>query len=505
MSFADYFLRLAGAYERLLNTNLLPTPLLVRKYRASLRKSAFLGKCSQTLDFLQNGGEPDVLNPLQVEVNFSRVGRQGLFYEVYSKGMRELRDDPYWLRKEPLHEPFQLTTTRTVTHIPKQLLGLIQNEKAKLIQAVQESSKPDSLKERARTLQAKIDSTPPWEREKLYEEQFKTQLALALADEELQRKIKSEDPVESFEGIAELYQDRLKEVSQQTTHSPERAFDVLGQRASNLRRLGLRVEFQGFDDCLQYFEQMADLPEARRQAQARVTDIKRQLSEAIQVGQQGEADNLSAALALARNSQQQLQSATPDQSEFAARIREELLSPNPIAQNQLRMIQKAYRQVKPVSEGQPVVLEFDSTPSSLDAFAGYVSGDCTKGRFKMFAGDGIWNTKVWQRIGAEKRHVGNVYVAQSKDGRTLHLDAIQIPLQIDHEKIARELPAKYLEKTSARGVRRVTLGVSLLSNHASVRKAWDKVHSGNQFTQVDLPDGARPLQTYGRSQKLIAE
>lgn len=161
----------------------------------------------------------------------------------------------------------------------------------------------------------------------------------------------------------------------------------------------------------------------------------------------------------------------------------------------------------PKSEGKNVTLEFDSSPSFRDSLTGYTSKDCTKGKPDLFNADGVWNIKVWQHNG-KKEHVGNIYAGISEDGRTLYLDTIQMPIPIDHEKMARELPAALLKATRHLGVARVSMAnrPKLISNHASVYTAWDRVHQYKPMEEVVLPAHAKGrMQTFGKFHRIIAK
>ena len=120
----------------------------------------------------------------------------------------------------------------------------------------------------------------------------------------------------------------------------------------------------------------------------------------------------------------------------------------------------------------------DATPDpKRDANPGIVSGDCTIDRPLPFEDPDIlvYNVKVYD---AGKEHIGNMYllVTESENKKVWHLDAIQIPSNIDWERSIAVVIDALAKQAETKGVEFITVNEEdiRISNYDYIREAIKK-------------------------------
>ena len=149
--------------------------------------------------------------------------------------------------------------------------------------------------------------------------------------------------------------------------------------------------------------------------------------------------------------------------------------------------------------------------SQLDKDPGIVSGDCTAGRPLPFDNSSLplHNIKVFS---PEKRHLGNVYLVlgSAKGQPVWHLDAIQIPLNLDWSKDTIGSFVDVLAKEAIKSnVAYITVNAeeSQISNYDYIQNAVAEfvdqsgVGSGDTL-KVELPNELRPTDNETSGQRL---
>ncbi len=411
-------------------------------------------------------------------------------------------------KKRPLFDSFTIKTRRMLTHVPEEVSKLINDVRGSLPESSMDSS---ALGARAAELQRLVDSG----RKDKQGELFRTHLLLALENQQVRDRVNSPDAFTALEALHDLYSDRVRDAADSTEGNPDRVTSVLqGNRAL---LMGAGVSGQNSpNEIRDQLEFNADAPDARRALRVKYQKDREELKKAINLAKEAGDFNHARSLGVSvpklksdfEKKLAALDRVTEGQA-AAARKLLSLLSPSDTYEDKVsKQLGNAFRQLKSVASGEDAELEFDSAPSVRDAVAGYASGDCTEGQFDRFDAPGVWNIKVWLRGQKGRKHVGNIYAALSEDGNLVNLEAIQLPYNVDHEQLARELPPKLLKRIRARRRKVSRLSIAdnpkRISNHLSVSTPWDEAYKNARKETITLNRSAIGWQTNRSPQRIIA-
>ncbi len=140
----------------------------------------------------------------------------------------------------------------------------------------------------------------------------------------------------------------------------------------------------------------------------------------------------------------------------------------------------------------------DFNPSFTDFFAGYTSGDCTKGTEERKLNNGM----IVGRLHEDGKHIGNAYLLKGKVGESpvMHIDVLQ-PLRsrVDQEHLIRGFVNGLHENLDPR-FKGITANRDdgLFSNHANTRKGYlrfKKSVKPEDVTVKSLPSGFHSSNT----------
>jgi len=424
--------------------------------------------------------------------------------------------------KKPIFKPFAITTTRTVTHVPKQIKEFVAHERQRVLSRGMSDAQRDEYFELGGEMKVDgghvdlpIDSLVKLQNEcdegnkKAESLLLKIYSDKALRDDEtLRNKINSMDHSLALEGILELYRDRMVHAKIPVLSHPDRFAHLLKQDCEELQKAGMKESFVSLEDYQRYLENIATSPERMESLKSKVMQAKSDLDVAIRQKQSTEADWISKELAQLKKLNLE-EIANTRKAKVASKLLQKSMFKSDSLQKLVKKAEDAFRSLKLTDKGSPVTLLFDSAPSLRDSFTGYSGGDCTKGRHDMFNAESAWNAKVFElekpgdRFG---KHVGNVYIVKGKDG-ALHLDAVQLPIQVDHKLLAEELPKALLQHTDPKEISSVVISNKkiYLSNHASVQNAWHAVHEKAPVTESTMPESARHFQNYKQQFRIVAK
>ncbi len=137
----------------------------------------------------------------------------------------------------------------------------------------------------------------------------------------------------------------------------------------------------------------------------------------------------------------------------------------------------------------------DSTPNDeLDKDPGVISGDCTAGRPLPFGNPDIpvYNVKIYD---AERKHIGNIYLlvtTDNNDNLYWHLEAIQIPEDIDWNTSAGAFIDRIAEEAQKQNIQGITINAEdgTISNYDFIESAMRKLHQERTLedTEIMIPN-----------------
>jgi len=281
-----------------------------------------------------------------------------------------------------------------------------------------------------------------------------------------------------------LYIDRLQDAREAILENPARFSTLHRRHAERLKQQGCFDQLPDtYNDLEAYYRPRGDpdtaIAKLEQTHQSEVARLKRALSQAIKAKEQAKADRLTSSLkdlkAEHRAKQLELESFKARKPLFATML-EELLSPNPYTHAAIKDITKLFDKIQMGKLGKALTLKLDSRPSVQDAFAGYISRDCNKTRLELFHPLHSYNVRVYDADTGEA--VGNVYLLigwMADRKKTLHIDSIQIPLDVDHRQMTLNLVNTLWQAAEKAGYWALTSNRTPLrvSNHRSVQRGFD--------------------------------
>jgi hypothetical protein len=517
-----------------------------------------LKRWAEEAERLRKGGEPNLGEPESLEIYYGTGDLSKVAYEDFQRGVqaagrlkdkRSLFHEPvtvrgrladYFVAKEIKDEalPFErkaLPSNSTVAELAQKVApeALRKELEGRLVTIV-----GGNLKETAVKLQMAHDAHPGKPAERPHHEllhNLHTLIALQ-NDPELQSRLQSNDAPEAIEALHELYTDRLRDSKIESLRHPDRMAALLKRHHARLEAAGVKRELPGsFEKLAELYEEAARpeefLSRQQKEYQARLAEIKRNLSEAIQRANdktlppadqahaQRQADELAGELKKFRaaNDQRvmtlQAYKSSPHKPLFRELL-EELHASNPHTQKATARVKALFEKVRVGKAGQEFELVLDTRPSIRDAFAGVWSDDCTKGEHDLFTGEHTHNAKAFRREPGSKElgeQVGNLYLLEGTlpDGRrALHLDALQLPVKADMRHLTREVVEKVWEAARKQGFQALTANrdIHRVSNQATVQAGFEANYKKAPDVKVTFPkDVHRRFHSLEASHRLLKE
>lgn len=526
-------------------------------------REELLKRWAQEAERQRTGGEPKLDNPASLEIYYGGGDLSKVSYENFQTGVKaasKLKDKDslfpkpivvqgrlaeYFVAKEIEKEalPFERKALPTPEHVTalaqKAAPPDISNELSRLFQrAAAPEDNNSKLKELAVKLQTAHDAHLAKPAEQPYHEllhHLHTLIAIQ-NDPELQRSLQSNDAPEAILALHELYTDRLRDSKIESLRHPDRMKALLKRHQARLKTTGEKRALPGsFDKLAEVYEQAARPEEfisnQQKEYQKRLGEIKTSLSEAIRQANnttlpagdrahaQTQADTLGPQLKelkethLKRLTELETLKKSPHKALYKELL-EELHSSNPHTQKSTARVKDLFEKVRVGKAGQEFELVLDTHPSIRDAFAGTWSDDCLKSEHNLFTGNHAHNAKAFRREPDAKEYteqVGNVYLLEGQlpnGKRTLHLDALQLPLKADMHHLTQQVVEKIWEAARRQGFQALTANhdTNRVSNQATVQAGFETNYKKAPDVKVTFPpDVHRRFHSLSTKHRILKE
>jgi len=477
-------------------------------------------------------GEPDIDDPISRLLFYRHVaGEGGMSKEAYMEALKDFRETP---KKKPLFDGMLTVTAKYAEHfLPKGIVdrrlprlrparrsrGVLDNpdENPHIPRNPASRERWDSIlaagsagsAELERMLAdylAHFDGNPGTRLPEEWEKECHCLLVWkALADApEFAASLNAallEDHYREIELLYELYTDRLADARRALASNPERMTNLVAGHSLRAREAGyagvIPDDYAGLEAL---YRRLAHPGEERVRLETQYkTDTaarKAELSSAIHGKRQEEADRLGAELKKRRELHtaaiRELSGAgAQGRAKLFSGFLEELVWANKYSLGVEKEARELAGKIRVGKSGVEVALNLDSRPSVRDAFAGYTSGDCTKGNADMFSHPQAHNIKI---IEAETGiHRGNIYVLEATVSGypVLHIDAIQLPTKVAHREFVADVVEALWQAAGKKGCNGLTANVqaALVSNHHSIQEAFEHHFKKSRPVEVEFPKG----------------
>ncbi|MEM4216238.1 MAG: hypothetical protein QXD51_04115 [Candidatus Anstonellales archaeon] len=441
-----------SAFIELVKIKIIPTPLLVEEVRKNGTKNVI--RIKSEIKRSLTSGNIEIKDDLTKDVFFGVFVKSN--YGEFVKTLRYIKDVPKKRLGEELFKPF----TMDVTKIKKEIKDAdrknaeeIRDEFLREIDKIKNISPEDIIKKQAE-----------WDEEGIIPENAYAYYALYAIKtsnyaNSIFEKIEHSQGVELVENLLLFFTDVLKNHGKIPLIESEDRMEIL-------KRKGVEL----VENLLSSLENHGKIPliksEARIERLKRNINILQDTKNILQDPNLTTYDELVSAIDGAIEKLKEeggYKEVTQELGKFKSLIKGRITRLETWVQR-LGGIQS--RLAKEVDE--KATLTFNSQKLEIDAFAGYISSDCTKGRsefFTCFMQD-AWNVKIFN----EDRWIGNMYIIEF--GEYLIVDAIQIPfVNVNAQELWDGVIQKLLDVASKRG--KTLLVSEFLSNYEEIKMGFN--------------------------------
>ena len=363
--------------------------------------------------------------------------------------------------KKPF-DGFEVEVKRQVTEFRPEDIEKINSIKTQIKEAYEKHNKKkqEELKKELLALQKNYDKTKDKTLEK---ELIEGYVALTLMkDEALKNDVLSEKPEVAVTNIYQLIQDRIEDTKNEILTEPERLSTLFEEQK-------IKIKGNDYSRALEFYEKKKEKLSKEREK------LKEELKEKQKIADKYEVNKLGSEIGKINKELRQIAS-----YEDALRFRTEELKK---VATKLDSIMARAKKKELASE----TLVFETDKSFLDALAGYISKDCTKGKSNYFENyfstDKAHNIKIYRGKEGHKTWIGNLYLLHPEKDVFI-IDALQLatPTQYKTEELWQEIVTKLKEK-----IGNAKLYISeFLSNYEQVREGFEKAFPKKEKAEYSL-------------------
>ncbi|MEK6953579.1 MAG: hypothetical protein AABX01_01110 [Candidatus Micrarchaeota archaeon] len=512
------FSKLAAVQSDLLRAGAPNTPYVTKMYLNHPEPSALLKKLPIASQNVESGNS-----------NLEDELESDLFREMRRSQIAAHRYRGYWDRKPTPFNPFAVTAVVEKLTFPKTVADAVRfhadalkgkSAASFLGQAISELSPLlklkaakalamktigiGLLKEVALDLQQKQDEG----KDNRYLLHDVHELIAIEQDPIVRNELRSDEPQQVLAGLYQLYSDRMMHIKTETLSDSKRLKHLIAKHGKILIESGIESHLEpSFGMLESYYSQRASPEKIAADLQTEYQQLIDMAKEegTRKVNALSSSEGKSAAIAETSAQLAELK------REYGARIAEmktyagegdvrkklfqnlldELRGANPITRKKQTEIEDLYKKTTSSSSGKQLNYIFDPTPSPEDITTRGTSKDCGQYSPDRFAIPEAHNLKVF--LGPN--WVGNVYLIEGRTqhGKTLHIDAIQTPINVDMEHFTKEFIEKLWERARGAGFTALTSNATpfYISNHPSVRDGFLKNYGNSEKVAISFPESVR--------------